>query len=460
METTPTVTRAPGRGAGLRRLALSTLVCLLATTGARAAAAAPPTAAAGRELLVELLPAALVEITVLELRLWQWLGILVLVVVAYLLAWMATLVIARAVHTLVVRARITFDEEILRAVTGPLRLLIAVAVFSSALYTLGLPRGFHRTIAGVEKVAAIVALTWVLLRLVDVFAHIVEQRFVERAQRSALSIVPLGRRTLRAFVFVIAAVAVLQNLGFHVTGIIAGLGVGGLAVALAAQRTIEHLFGGLSLITDQPVRVGDFCRFGDSLGTIEDIGLRSTRVRTLDRTVITIPNADFAALAIENFALRDRIRLFTTIGLRYETTPDQLRHVLVELKRMLLAHPKVLPDPARVRFAGFGAYSLDLEFFVYIATADVNEFHAIREDIFLRIMDVVAASGTGFAFPSQTLYVGTDGGLDAERGRAAEAQVRAWREAQALCLPDVPPEQAAALAGSLDYPPAGSATRG
>ena len=121
--------------------------------------------------------------------------------------------------------------------------------------------------------------------------------------------VPLARRTLKVFVALVALLAVVQNLGFNVTGILAGLGIGGLAVALAAQKSIENLFGGLSLIADQPVRVGDICRFGSQQGTVEDIGLRSTRVRTLDRTVVTIPNADFATMQIENFGTRDRMRL-------------------------------------------------------------------------------------------------------------------------------------------------------
>ena len=152
-------------------------------------------------------------------------------------------------------------------------------------------------------------------------------------------------------------------------------------MALAAQKTVEHLFGGLTLIADQPVKVGDFCRFGDQVGTVERIGLRSTRVRTLDRTVVSVPNGDFAKLRLENFAERDRIWLRVMLGLRYETTPDQLRHVLVDLHELLYAHPRIDPDPARVRFVGFGAYTLDVEIYAYVRTADYNEFLAVREDL-------------------------------------------------------------------------------
>ena len=157
--------------------------------------------------------------------------------------------------------------------------------------------------------------------------------------------VPLARRTLKVFVGLLAFLAIFQNLGFNATGILAGLGVGGLAVALAAQKSLENLFGGLSLVADQPVRVGDFCRFGTQQGTVEDIGLRSTRVRTLDRTLVTIPNSDFATMQIENFASRDRMRLATTIGLRYETTPDQVRWLLVRPEEAPAGAPQGVPRP-------------------------------------------------------------------------------------------------------------------
>jgi MscS family membrane protein len=175
--------------------------------------------------------------------------------------------------------------------------------------------------------------------------------------------------------------------------------------------------------------------------------------------VVSVPNGHFASLELENFTVRDRIWLHTTIGVRYETTPDQLRHVLVEIRRMLYAHPRVDPRPARIRFVNFGAYSLDLEIFAYVLTADYDEFLAIQEDIYLRIMDIVEQSGTGFAFPSQTTYLTRDHGLDGARREAAEAQVAAWRQAGVLHLPDVPPEAVNALKDTLDYPPQGSAGR-
>jgi MscS family membrane protein len=212
-------------------------------------------------------------------------------------------------------------------------------------------------------------------------------------------------------------------------------------------------------MSDRPVRPGDFCRFGDKIGTVEEVGLRSTRVRTLDRTVVTVPNAEFATLQLENFTLRDRIWLHAKLGLRYETTPDQLRFVLVEIRKLLYAHPKLTPDPARVRFVGFGDFSLDLEVFAYARTTDFDEFLAVREDVYLRIMDVVAESGSGFAFPSQTAYLARDSGLDGSKGLAAQERVRGWRERGELWLPEFPAHAIDELRDTLEYPAGASGSR-
>lgn len=272
----------------------------------------------------------------------------------------------------------------------------------------------------------------------------------------------LMRAAFRLF-GVVAAAAILADgatdLGIPLVGVIAGLGVGGLAIALAAQPTIENFIGGIILYTDRPVRVGDLCEFDGMKGIVEAIGIRSTRIRGLDRTLITVPNADFAKMRLINLARRDRMLLETTLGLRYETTPDQLRYVLAKLREVLVAHPMVLADKRRVRFAGFGASSLDVEVFAYVATRDPQEFRAIQEDILLRFVETVAEAGTGFAFPSQTAYLARDAGLDEERQKSAEAAVAGWRKGRRLPFPEMATEDMDKLAGTLDWPPKGAVGR-
>ncbi len=257
-----------------------------------------------------------------------------------------------------------------------------------------------------------------------------------------------------------AAIALLfyggSQLGVPLYGLVAGLGVGGLAFALAAQNTVENFIGSLNIYADRPVRVGELCRYGTAIGFVEEIGLRSTRIRGLDRTVTTIPNADFSKMQIINLTRRDRMLLRTTLGLRYETSDEQLRFVLAKLRELLVAHPRIADSPVRARFKGYGDSSLNVEIYAYITTRDYNEFLAIREDILLRMKGVVEEAGTGFAFPSRTVYQARDNGLDRERTKAAEAAVEAWRAAHDLPFPEFGKARLEKLRHTLAYPPDGS----
>jgi MscS family membrane protein len=245
--------------------------------------------------------------------------------------------------------------------------------------------------------------------------------------------------TMRIISLVIAVWVVLEGadrFGISIVPMLAGLGVGGLAIALAVRPTLENLIGGFILFMDKPVRVGDLCSFGDQLGFVEEIGLRSTRIRKYEDTLVSVPNAQFSQLELENLSKRKNILFRMTLGLRYETTSDQLRYVLAKLREMLLGHPKVSSESLLVRFRQFGDYSLDIMVFAYVLTDDRLEYWAIREDLNLRIMDIVKEAGTGFAFPSQTAYLTDDSGLDAERIRGAETQVQDWRAKDKLPFPD------------------------
>jgi len=280
----------------------------------------------------------------------------------------------------------------------------------------------------------------------------------------------LNAHLLRLAARVVGGVAVIaiifyvsSQLGAPLYGIVAGLGVGGIAIALAAQNSIEHFIGSLNLFADRPVRVGDLCRYGEDptpdwqrIGFVESIGLRSTRIRGIDNTVTTIPNGDFSKMHLVNYSLRSRMLLLTVLGLRYETTDDQLRFVLASLRTMLLGHPRVVDDEPMVRFAGFDDYALSVEVRANINTTDPNEFRAIREDIYLRVMKIVKDAGTGFALPSRTVYHTRDDGLDAERQQDAEAQVRAWCSAQELPFPTFTADYRKKFRNTLDYPPEGS----
>jgi MscS family membrane protein len=345
------------------------------------------------------LPAPLFEISLLTVELWQWIGLTVLIIAAILMSWGLTALIARLVRPLERRFQDRLENKLGQLMVGPVRLGVAITLFYAGSFLLALSLPVRSLFSAGAKALVSAAVTWLALRLIDMFVWRMENVLVARGRSTAVAMLPLARRTAKVVVIALASLALLQNLGFNVSGLIAGLGVGGLAVALAAQETVRNFFGGVALITDQPVRVGDFCRFGDKMGTVEDISIWSTRVRTLERTVVSIPNGQFAGMQLENFARRDRIWLHTTVGLQYSTTPEQLRSVLTDLRTMLEAHPQVHRDSARARFVGFGGPSLHIEISAYILTAQLSEFLAIREDIFLQIMDIIARSGGKIAVP-------------------------------------------------------------
>jgi MscS family membrane protein len=409
--------------------------------------------------LEEALPAFFFDMHLLDIALWQWLALILLACAAWLIALLLAGSAIRVLGAALARTAKTPDSRIVHVVRGPVRLIITVALFAFGSASLGLALDVQQWLRGLEHLVLAVAVTWLALRLIDLGALVLRQHMERRDQIGLLPALVPAKHATKGVAVLIALLSVLGTLGVNVTAAVAGLGVGGIAVALAAQKTIENLFGGITLFADQPVRVGDFFRFGDQVGTVEEIGLRSTRVRTLDRTVISVPNAEFSNLHLENFAKRDRMRLFAMIGVRYETTPEQLRYILVEVRKLLYAHERVTPDPARIRFVGFGAYSLDLEIFAYVDTSDWNDFLGVREDIYLRIMDIIEASGTGFAFPSQTLYLGRDESPSEERAREVAGEVRRWRERSEIFLPSFPPERIQALENTLAYPPEGSPER-
>jgi MscS family membrane protein len=247
----------------------------------------------------------------------------------------------------------------------------------------------------------ILGFAWLLSGIIDLIIMRVSRALKTRHATLSRSVLPLMSRIFKAIILVLAITAVLANWGFDMTAILAGVGIGGIAVALAAQKTIENLFGGVALITDSPVIVGDFCKFGDRVGTVEDIGLRSTRIRTPDRTIVTIPNSEFSSMILENFSRRDKIAFHPKLNLRRDTTADQMHEIIRMIRSTLENHPKVETGVIPVRFVGTGSYSLDVEIYAYILTNNYDEYLRIQEDLLLEIMSALSIAGAGLALPTQ-----------------------------------------------------------
>jgi MscS family membrane protein len=410
----------------------------------------------GSNRLESILPKILIEVRVFDVALWQWIAMALLFAALLPISRLLAASSVYAIALMTAAARAGRLRRVLDLSLGPFRVILTVAGLIVGASLLGVPLLIRGRMTRAAALLILGSTTWFLVRVIDVSAEALMASLLRRGRAASLSIVPLVRRTVKVILILLAVFVGFAELGFNVTAGLAAVGLGGVAVALAAQKTLENFFGSVALIADQPVNVGDFCRVGDTLGTIEDIGMRSTRIRTLERTVVSVPNAELSSTRLENFGKRDRFWFHPSIGLRYETTPDQIRFVLIEARSVLYSHPKVDSDNARVRFVGFGEYSLNVEVFAYVHATDYSEFLEIGEDLLLRIMDLVAESGAGFAFPSQTLYLAADSGLDQKKSQEAQARVEEWRSKQQLQLPAFTAERIAELSGSIEYPPLGS----
>ncbi|NCF27394.1 MAG: mechanosensitive ion channel [Gammaproteobacteria bacterium] len=284
-------------------------------------------------------------------------------------------------------------------------------------------------------------------------ATIVASPKIEKQSLDA-NLISAGSRAVAWLCATLVLARGLSVLGVPLLAVVASLGVGGVAFALAARPTLENLIAGVTLYLDKPVRIGQFCQFEDVVGTVERIGLRSTRIRRWGGSLLSIPNAQFAEHLLDNFNDARYIWIRQRLRLRYDTSPDQLSYVLAKTRELLFAHPKIVSP--RVRFIGFGDDALTVEIVCYSDTGVWSEWHAIREDVFLRIIDIIERSGTRLALPSTTTYFTRDGGIDEARRDAAEQQVREWIEGGELPFPDMSEAQRAALAGTLSFPPEGS----
>jgi MscS family membrane protein len=349
----------------------------------------------------QFLPPQLVNWKVMDTPLWRFIAMIAL---ALLLAaasrWISRLAVYLA-DTLVKRTRLKINDKILHSFTAPFQLILPVAMFRGAIPAQGLSALLRLAAERICEFLLITGSAWLCMRIVDAFITGLYAVLVARKSSVPYSTLSLSSRILKVAILVFALTALIGDWGYNTSTILAGLGVGGIAIALAAQKTIENLFGGVAVISDRAVKVGDFCKFGSGAGTVEDIGLRSTRIRTVNRTLVTVPNGAFSAMTLENLSLADKTLFHITLNLLRDTTPEQVRAVLESVGRTLKGHPKIEAGALPVRFIGVGSYSLDLEVFVYVLTTDGDEFLKIQQELLLTLLDEVAAAGTALALPTQ-----------------------------------------------------------
>lgn len=293
----------------------------------------------------------------------------------------------------------------LAAALPPLSLFLSIMIFFMWANRLPVAIVARQTLLRYGGTVGLVALVWFALRLIDAIAELATRRLRHHQRRQVISVVNLLRRGAKLLLLAFTVVGVLDTFGINVTTGIAALGIGGIALALGAQKTVENLVGSVTVIADQPVQVGDFCKVGDVSGTVEDVGIRSTRIRTNDRTLVTIPNGDFAARQIENFATRDRFLFNPTIGIAYGLPVAKVREAVDIVRQTLLDHDGVLNDGVRATFTNFADTALTIDVWSYLAGPDYNAAMAVRQDVLLTIMEQFEAAGIVLAQPTRSVMV-------------------------------------------------------
>ena len=350
------------------------------------------------EKLSEIFPSYVIA----GLEIWQLVLLMALLLFAAAIAYIVTFILIKILQT-----NQRFNKKRLQKfIAGPLRFLIVVIFMRSTFYLIA-PTLVVRAVFE-TRTFFIIAVLWVLMGVVDLIIYRLAEHMRRNGQHDAAVLLKPASTTVKIVLVIFALISWMNNLGFQVTALLAGLGIGGVAFALAAQKSLENLIGSITIYTSQPVRVGDFCKFGTTLGTVEEIGLRATQLRTLARTVVHIPNALFASAQIENLTQRDKILYRTRLRLSYKDTPEQVRQVLTKIRELIDQHEFIDEENSRVRFLEFGKYAQELELYVYIKTRDFVEYLEHREDVNLKINDIVASVGVELVIPASSVDLHQD----------------------------------------------------
>jgi len=323
---------------------------------------------------------------------------------AILLRRFVTTIIFNRLKRLAAKTETTLDDKLFPALEGPVTTFVMVTGIFASVKVLKLSETADRTIGYGSTVAFSLVVFWGLLRAFGaVLDHMHE--VAREKQMGVAAFMPWIKKTLVAIFVVIGVLITVQSLGFNVSTILSGLGIGGLAFALAAQDTIANLFGSIVVAIDQPFKVGETVRIGANTGAVEDIGLRSTKIRLIDRSLVIIPNKLVSSEAIVNLSRFTQRRVEQVIGLTYDTTPDQMTAIVEDVKGIILAETEVNAESVMVFFRDFSASSLDLWIVYATKGPDLQEGLGLKQRVNLAIMRAVAARGLSFAFPTQTMHL-------------------------------------------------------
>lgn len=354
--------------------------------------------------LSDRLPQPLLRIQFLGLPLWRWIAILLALVLAFLLSSLVARVLLWIFRAFLIKGNIRNEDEILHKLRTPVRiLLLSLAVVTAESFSLSvLARHYWGAAA---KFFGVVGFAWLIVSIIDLAANAGMRRSVATGVQQKIAVITLIQRLTKILIAFVVLLIFLRDAGINVSAMLAGLGIGGVALALAAQNTLQDLFGGISIIMRDTIRVGDYCRIADQTGTIEDIGLSSTRLRTLDRSVVSIPNSKIAQVSSENFTLRDKFWFHHVLSLRPDTSQAQINRILADIQSILDEDLNVEAGSGRVDLIGFREASFQVEIFAYVKADTYASFLKHQKELLQIVRAAISQAGAQLAMTSQTTYL-------------------------------------------------------
>jgi MscS family membrane protein len=306
------------------------------------------------------------------------------------------------------KTKFAFDDVLFTALSKPAEWAVMIGGLYVALSILPIPNkpvDVKKFIEAAVNGTVVALVVWFAIRLVDGLADLWVEKAKDTDSKLDDQLVPIVRRSSKVFFFVIGIVLVLQNMGYSVGSLLAGLGIGGVAIAMASKDTVANLFGSLVIFLDKPFHIGDWIEMSDVEGTVEEVGLRTTRIRTFANSLVTIPNSLFTTKAINNWSRMKKRRIKMTVGVTYDTSPEKLNELVNAIRSIIKEDDKIHNDFYLVNFDNFGPSSLDLFIYCFTVTTNWAEFLQAKQEFMLKIMGVVSTLGLSFAFPTQSVHV-------------------------------------------------------
>lgn len=336
----------------------------------------------------------------------------IIILLTFIIRSVFLYIIEQKLTALVKKTQTEFDDLLLNAIKNPLSYLILLQGFYIAIISLQLPETisqFDITVSDIVRGIYILAFSFIMLyfvfRVIDIIAFFLHREAKKSKSTLDDQLVPLVVKSLRVLVVMVGVLFILQNFGYNITSLLAGLGLGGLAFALAAQDTVSNLFGSITIFSDKPFKLGDWISIGDIEGTVEDIGFRSTRVRRFDQALVTVPNSQFIKGGVINHSAMKKRRIYFNLGVIYGTSADKIKEVVAGIKKIIEEDHRFDHSFYMVKFTEFGAYSLNIFIYCFTKTTVWNDFLTVHEEFNLKIMHLLEELDVEIAFPSQMLYL-------------------------------------------------------